>query len=168
VSLIPLKEENMIQEQTSSTADAAEPARYVIEESSILGRNRRILLTTLAEAGAVIATATYVGCGDSGGVEDVSVEMPAATSFDMSAPVTVFAERGVFENGRWETTMVEQEVSVEQALRDFADEAIDLVHGGWENGDGGSGSVIFDCQAGTLRIEHTAYFTDSDYEETTL
>lgn len=158
----------MTQEQMSSTADAAEPARYVIEEASILGRNRRILLTTLAQAGAVTATTTYVGCGDSGGVEDVSVEMPAETSFDMSALVTVFAERGVYENGRWGTTVVEQQLSIEQALRDFADEAIDLVHGGWENGDGGSGSVIFDCQADTVRIEHTAYFTDSDYEETTL
>lgn len=158
----------MTPEQTSNPADAAEPARYVIDEASVLGRNRRILLAVLAEAGAVTSTATYVGCGDSGGVEDVSVEMPAEAPFDMSALVTVFAERGVFENGEWRSTIVEQQVSIEQALRDFADEVIDVVHGGWENGDGGSGSVIFDCQAGTVRIEHTAYFTDSDYEETTL
>ena len=158
----------MTPEQTSNSADATEPARYVIDEASVLGRNRRILLATLAQAGAVTATATYVGCGDSGGVEDVSVEMPAEAPFDMVALVTVFAERGVFENGKWQTTVIEQQLSIEQALRDFADEVIDVVHGGWENGDGGSGSVIFDCQAGTVRIEHTAYFTDSDYEETTL
>ena len=158
----------MTQEQTSNSADATEPARYVIDEASVLGRNRRILLATLVQAGAITATATYVGCGDSGGVEDVSVEMPAEAPFDMAALVTVFAERGVFENGEWQTTTVEQQLSIEQALRDFADEVIDVVHGGWENGDGGSGSVIFDCQAGTVRIEHTAYFTDSDYEETTL
>ena len=53
VSLIPFKEENMTQEQTSNSAEVTEPARYVIEEASILGRNRRILLTTLAQAGAV-------------------------------------------------------------------------------------------------------------------
>lgn len=158
----------MTPEQTSNSADATEPARYVIDEASVLGRNRRILLATLVQAGAITATATYVGCGDSGGVEDVSVEMPAEAPFDMAALVTVFAERGVFENGEWQTTTVEQQLSIEQALRDFADEVIDVVHGGWENGDGGSGSVIFDCQAGTVRIEHTAYFTDSDYEETTL
>ena len=158
----------MTPEQTSNSADAAEPARYVIDEASVLGRNRRILLATLVQAGAVTATATYVGCGDSGGVEDVSVEMPAEAPFDMAALVTVFAERGVFENGEWQTTIVEHHLSIEQALRDFADEVIDVVHGGWENGDGGSGSVIFDCQAGRVRIEHTAYFTDSDYEETTL
>ena len=94
--------------------------------------------------------------------------MPAEAPFDMAGLVTVFAERGVFENGKWQTTVVEQQLSIEQALRDFTDEVIDVVHGGWENGDGGSASVIFDCQAGTVRIEHTAYFTDSDYEETTL
>ena len=158
----------MTPEQTSNSADDTEPARYVIDEASVLGRNRRILLATLAQAGAITATATYVGCGDSGGVEDVSVEMPAEAPFDMLALVTVFAERSVFENGEWQTTIVEHQLSIEQALRDFADEAIDVVHGGWENGDGGSGSVIFDCQAGTVRIEHTAYFSDSDYEETTL
>ena len=157
----------MTSEQTSNPEDA-EPARYVIEEASVLGRNRRILLATLARAGAVTATASYVGSGDSGGVEDVSVEMPAEAPFDMLSPVTVFAERGAYENGRWETTTVEEQLSIEQALRDFADAVIDLVHGGWENGDGGSGSVVFDCQAGIVRIEHTTYFTDSDYEETTL
>ena len=57
----------MTPEQTSNSADATEPARYVIDEASVLGRNRRILLATLAQAGAVTATATYVGCGDSGG-----------------------------------------------------------------------------------------------------
>lgn len=158
----------MTPEQPSNSADPAVSSRQVIDEASVLGRNRRILLAMLAQVGAVTATATYVGCGDSGGVEDVSVEMPAETSFDMSALVTVFAERGVYEHGRWDNTLVEHQLSIEQALRDFADEAIDLVHGGWENGDGGSGSVIFDCQAGTVRIEHTVYFTDSDYEETTL
>jgi hypothetical protein len=158
----------MAPEQTNNSADATEPARYVIDEASVLGRNRRVLLATLAQAGADTATATYVGCGDSGGVEDVSVEMPAEAPFDMLTLVTVFAERGVFENGQWQTTIVEQQLSIEQALRDFADEVIDLVHGGWENGDGGSGSITFDCQAGTVRIEHTAYFTDSDFEETTL
>ena len=32
-------------------AGATEPARYVIDEASVLGRNRRILLATLAQAG---------------------------------------------------------------------------------------------------------------------
>ncbi|MDO9093625.1 MAG: hypothetical protein Q8R98_14860 [Rubrivivax sp.] len=163
-----MKEENMTPEQTRNSADATDPARHVIDEASVLGRNRRILLATLVQAGAVTATATYVGCGDSGGVEDVSVEMPAEAPFDMAALVTVFAERGVFENGEWQTTIVEQQLSIEQALRDFADEVIDVVHGGWEDGEGSSGKVIFDCHAGMVRIEHTAYFTDSDYEETTL
>ena len=87
----------MTPEQTRNSADATDPARHVIDEASVLGRNRRILLATLVQAGAVTATATYVGCGDSGGVEDVSVEMPAEAPFDMAGLVTVFAERGVFD-----------------------------------------------------------------------
>ena len=61
-----------------------------------------------------------------------------------------------------------QQVSIEEALRDFAEAALELLHGGWENSDGASGSVIFECPGDTVRIEHTTYFTDSDHEETTL
>ena len=158
----------MTTEPTDISADTSERDRPVIDEASVLGRNKGILLAALMKGGANAATATYVGSGDSGSVEDVSVEMPTDIPFDLAALITVFAERSVFEDGRWHTSIIEQEESVEQALLDFADAAVDLVHGGWENNDGGSGRVIFDSQGGTVRIEHTAYYTDSDYEETTL
>ena len=149
----------MTPEKTSNSTDATEPARYVSDEASVLGRNRRNLLATLAQAGGVTATATYVGAGGAGGGGDGAVEMPTEAPFDMAALVTVFAERGVFENGKWQTTVVEQQLSIEQALRDFTDEGIDVVQGGWENSDGGSVSVSFYCHAGPVPNAHTAYST---------
>ena len=139
-----------------------------LDESSVLGRNKRILLAALKQAGVGTATVTYAGSGDSGSVEEVTIEAPQGSEFDSTAPITVFAEQGIYQDGAWHTAVIEEQVSIEQALRDFAEAALELLHGGWENSDGASGSVIFECQGDTVRMEHTTYFTDSDYQETTL
>ncbi len=145
-----------------------EPATTVLDASSILGRNRPILLAALKQGGVSTATVTYAGSGDSGSVEEVAVESATGTRFDTLALITVFANQSDYRDRAWHAFVVEQQVSVDQALRDFAEEAVELLHGGWENNDGASGSVVFDCENGTVRVEHTAYFTDSDYEETEL
>lgn len=152
---------------TSEQSTPADPGPMALDETTALGRNKRILLAALKQGGASAATVTYAGSGDSGSVESVTVETPPDTEFDSTTPITVFADQGVYQDGVWHTVLVERQVSIEQALGDFAEEALELLHGGWENSDGASGSVIFDCQD-EVRIEHTAYYTDSDYEETTL
>lgn len=145
-----------------------EPTPPTLDEASILGLNKRLLLSALRQAGIAQVTVTYVGMGDSGGVEGVEAAAPEGTHFDGLAPVTVHAQRASYNDGAWQTVEVEQSMPIEQALRDFADEIVDWLHGGWENGDGASGSVVFDCASDSVRVEHTAYFTDSDYEETVL
>lgn len=139
-----------------------------LDEASILGRNKHILLSALRQAGITQVTVTYVGMCDSGSVEGVEAEMPEGTHFDAMAPVTLHAQRATYNDGTWQTIEVEQSMPVEQALRDFADEIVDWLHGGWEDGDGASDSVVFDCAADTVRVEHDAYFTDSDHTETVL
>jgi len=143
-------------------------ASFALDENSVLARNKAILLAALAQRGASRAAVTYVGSGDSGAVDIVTFESAEGAVIDESTPLTVFAQRSQFQDGEWLQTIVEEEVPIEQALRDFAEEAIDLVHDGWEDGEGASGSIIFDSETATVRIEHMAYFTDSDYVETAL
>lgn len=145
-----------------------EPPAPTLDEASILGRNKRILLSTLRQAGITQVTVTYVGMGDSGSVDGVETEMPEGTYFDAMAPVALHAQRATYNDGTWQTIEVEQPMPIEQALRDFADEIVDWLHSGWEDGDGASGSVVFDCAADNVRVEHDAYFTDSDRTETVL
>lgn len=153
------------------TNDSSEPVERVsptLDEASILGRNKRILLSALRQAGITQVTVTYVGMGDSGSVDGVEAKMPEGTHFDTMAPVTLHAQQATYSDGAWQTTEVEQSMSIEQALRDFADEIVEWLHDGWEEGDGASGSVVFDCTADNVRVEHTAYFTDSEYLEAVL
>lgn len=153
---------------TSEHTTTPEHGPTALDETTALGRNKHILLAALKQGGATSATVTYAGSGDSGSVEDVTIEAPEGTGFDSSVAITVFMDRGVYQDGAWQTATVEQQVTIEQALSDFAEQALELVHGGWENNDGASGSVVFDCRTDTVSIEHTTYYTDSDYEETTL
>lgn len=145
-----------------------EPTSPTLDEASILGRNKHILLSALRQAGITQVTVTYVGMGDSGSVDGVEAEIPEGTHFDAMAPVTLHAQKATYDDGTWQTIEVEQSTSVEQALRDFADEIVDWLHSGWEDGDGASGSVVFDCATDKVRVEHDAYFTDSDHTETVL
>lgn len=153
---------------TAEHSPTADPGTTGLDETTVLGRNKRILLAALKQGGARTATVTYAGSGDSGGVEDVSIEATENAEFDGTVPINVFAEQSVYQDSTWLTTVVEQQMPIEQALQDFAESALELRYGGWEDGDGASGSVIFDCQDDTVRIEHTAYYTGSDYVETTL
>lgn len=146
-------------------ADSTAPT---LDEASILGRNKHILLSALRQAGITQVTVTYVGMGDSGSMEGVEAQLPEGTHFDAMAPVVLRTQRATYNDGTWQTVEVEQSTSIEQALRDFADEIVDWLHGGWEDGDGASGSVVFDCAADSVRVEHDAYFTDSDHTETVL
>lgn len=153
---------------TSDQSTPADPGPMALDETTALGRNKRILLAALKQGGASTATITYAGSGDSGCAEDVTIETLDGVGFHSLAPITVFIDQGVYQDGVWQTALAEQQVSIEQALRDFAEEALELLHAGWENSDGASGSVIFNCQADAVRVEHTAYYTESDYEETAL
>ena len=130
--------------------------------------NKRLLLAALVASGACTANVTYVGIGDSGGIEGVSVEMPEGLIFDPSTPVTVFVDEGEYVDRTWRTRVVAREARLEDAIRDFAEESIERCHSGYENEDGGAGEVIFDCDAKTVRIEHNDYYTDSEYTETQL
>jgi len=58
VPLFYFKEETMTTEQTATSADRSEPGRSVIDEASVLGRNKGILLAALVKGGAITATAT--------------------------------------------------------------------------------------------------------------
>lgn len=153
---------------TAEQSTTSNPGATGLDETTVLGRNKRILLAALKQGGASTATVTYTGSGDSGSVEDVSIQTTENAEFDSTAPIIVFAEQGIHQDGTWLATVVEQQMPIEQALQDFAESALERLYGGWEDGDGASGSVIFDCRGDTVRIEHTAYYTDSDYVETTL
>ncbi len=131
-------------------------------------RNKKRLLDALKRAGADRATVGYSGGGDEGFANATTAFAVDGAPVDCSDSVSVFVQHSHFLNGQWQSAMAQEERPLDDALSDFAMEAVEDHHGGWENGDGGAGEVVFDCASEQVRIEHNDYYTESEYTETTL
>lgn len=148
-------------------------AQTVFPEETVMQKNMRILLAALRAGGATGATIRYEGSGDSGDITQVEITTANGDSFDAKTSVTVFVEQQTFHDGQLNYSVIEQVLPIEDALRDFASEALEQHHGGWENHDGASGQMIFLCNGNdpdaaddtddSVSLEHTSYFTESDY-----
>lgn len=152
---------------TSEHTTAPGPDPTALDEASALGRNKHILLAALKQGGARSATVTYAGSGDF---------RRCRRRDDRGTGPKRIRQLGRDHRlhgskrppGPWQTATVEQQVTIEQALSDSAEQALELLPGGWEINDGASGNVIFDCQVDVVSVEHTTYYTESDCEETAL
>jgi hypothetical protein len=58
-------------------------------------------------------------------------------------------------------TRATQLQSIYQALGDFSMSWVSAQHGGWENNDGGQGTVTVVVADNTFTLEHTEFFTES-------
>lgn len=155
-----------------NNAQAPHPAQTALPEEAVLQKNKRILLAALRAGGASGATIRYEGSSDSGDITQVEIATVNGDSFDAKTCVKVFVEQQTYHDGQLHYSVIEQALPIEDALRDFASEALEQHHGGWENHDGASGQVIFRCgddpsaaddTDDSVTLEHTSYFTESDY-----
>jgi len=115
----------------------------------------------LVEMGIEFVTYTYSGSGDSGCISDVEIVPPSSANADDWAS----AFKIMFYVGFCEE-VDERESSFENALRGIADELLESAHGGWENGDGGFGTVMFDVANQNVLIEHSDYIVEIEARPT--
>lgn len=142
--------------QDNVAASPQEAARLRLEF------NKQVLLEALRTLGIQAVTVTYAGSGDSGQVEGVEVN-PETRPFDVVQVELAQpdASRDPI-SGEWLTRLELRPVSLVSALGDFCEDAIELAgHGGWENGDGGEGTLTLTVDTGEVVLEHTEFFTDS-------
>lgn len=103
----------------------------------------------LAVAAAPAYYITYEGSGDSGGIETAVAVLE--TDKSLAAAPKCLAADGPAEY----SDDVPHEVYV------LADALVDFLYGGWENGDGASGTLIL-YKDGKYYLKHITYFTDSE------
>jgi hypothetical protein len=138
------------------------------EEERIVA-NRAAIFAVLRDEGVLRAAVSYTGSGDSGGPEGVRFEMPdGPRELDEMPSAPQYVVSSQYFNGAWQNTTSLTDRLLDDALTDFAMDAVEQHFGGWEDGDGASGEVVFDATAATVVIEHNSYFTDSEYSEIRL
>lgn len=108
------------------------------------------IFETLAAQGVDEVTATYYGGGDEGGVQDIEANPPAAC-----VPTAVIG-----------TTANNKPIDLEDAIRDFCDELVYGQHRGWENNEGGGGTLVFDVKTKTISLDHYDNEVKEEYQDT--
>ena len=132
--------------------------------------NRQPLLTALAALAITQLVVRYEGGGDSGDVSELEIFPETLAQANIAntlkvEQVTYHCLAGDYQDGEYRYFLQEQQSSIDSALRDFTLTWVDAHHGGWENNDGGSGTVTINVSEGTFRLEHTEYYTEcSNYE----
>lgn len=125
--------------------------------------NKQVLLEALRPLGAREVIVTYAGSGDSGQVEDVIV---APNTIDLDATRVQVAEghHSWDPETRTHGSVLELESrDLRTALSDFCDQAVGIAgHDGYENNDGGQGTLNVNVDDGAVTLEHADFYTESD------
>jgi hypothetical protein len=94
------------------------------------------IIPKLTELGVTKLTVHYSGSGDEGSIDEIDVEPEGLTLPH----------------------------ELEEQISDLADEFLYSEHGSWGDGDGATGTIVFDPVEGKIINEHGWYFTDVNYE----
>ncbi|PLZ02398.1 hypothetical protein CY652_11765 [Burkholderia sp. WAC0059] len=138
--------------------------RYPVDP--VLLYNKAVLLTALQDAGAVSAVITYSGCDDNGGLTELLIadidgnELPGA-----QIVLTMREYGGRIPHEYKSVYFITDDNSLYDALVEFAERAIALHHPGYENDQGGTGEIRFDCVTGEVRMSHNSYYIEAAHTE---
>lgn len=119
--------------------------------------NKKNILDALRSAGVTFVTVKYSGSGDSGQMD----AFVCLNSFDESidCPTTIVryikhSHRYDKENEAYVNAYDQRESSLETAIESFFYDALESLHGGWENDAGGEGEFIIDVASDLVTLEH--------------
>lgn len=125
-------------------------------------RNRDALMQALAALGIQKALVTYSGSGDSGDTTEVETVPPEAKAKLQEARLTYAVAIPTYRLNQPITWAIEErDLSLREALEDFTLQWLEQHHGGWENNDGGAGTLTVDVPGNSFVLEHDAYYTES-------
>lgn len=135
-----------------------------VDNSKLIGHNKAAILRTLAETQTDTAIAYYEGQGDSGGF--VNIDFCPNSTEPLEQKVKVVDRLSAYndESRLWDITLVEQEVTVAQALEQTTYMLIHVSgHSGYENNDGGNGVITFNVATGEVTHDHYDNITEQDH-----
>lgn len=110
--------------------------------------NRTTIFAALEGHRVTSVVVIYDGYADSGGIEDFEVH-GSDKALDLTIPCAI-------QNAEWgRTELVASPQPLRKALESMAMQCVAREHGGWENNEGGNGSVTFNVPHGQIMVEHT-------------
>ncbi|MGI0013258.1 MAG: DUF6878 family protein [Nitrososphaera sp.] len=135
-----------------------------LDKSTFVQHNKEVIFEALKAAGIRSVTLEYFGEGDDGQGFEMTTA-PAAYVMP-SEGVTLKQVSGIWDpETKWQLKATEHTYPLDDAVMAFGDTLME-VHGhrGYENGDGGCGTITFDVEA--RKYEHDHYDTIVEHEHT--
>lgn len=131
-----------------------------------VAHNKAAIIEALKPHGIKKVIVEYYGGGDSGGAEDVRLELENGETVPVPTGSVSYAYNRTRYN--FQTKGVEtiegyiEKKPLTNALEDFAMHLVEIHHAGWENDDGGRGDVTFDLDENEIVVDHEEYYTESN------
>lgn len=119
--------------------------------------NKGEILKGLKSIGATTATCHYSGEGDDGGSVDIGVYGPDNQTLIQADDCHVQRKQLKHQRvaDKWVPQLVEERVSLIEAIENLCEDMIEQCgHGGWENGDGGGGSLTINTESENVELDH--------------
>ncbi len=117
--------------------------------------NKAAIMAALKSNGVTNATSEYSGSGDEGSTGSVTVHPENTAALEYNVTVKMIGSTFDSSAEKWITKASDSNLTLEQALRDVTDQLIEMNgHAGYEDGDGGGGSVTFDVENDTVEHDH--------------
>jgi hypothetical protein len=123
--------------------------------------NRSTLMQALRRLSITVVEIAYDGGGDSGSVSEIEITPTGIIPSPLQEPVTIKRVMTTYQDGQYRHDVCDESVTLAEALDDFAMVSVSLRHSGWENNDGGEGSVTFDVVKDTVNLEHHEFYTET-------
>lgn len=125
-------------------------------------QNRNLLMAALVRLKVERVIVEYSGSGDSGDFVGISTVPELSLPILRSEQLQVFSPKATWlEGGGYAYSQESQQQSIYDALGEFCMSWVSAQHGGWENNDGGQGTVTIEVTENTFILEHTEFFTES-------
>lgn len=121
--------------------------------------DRDKILDALRDCGVVQVRVTYSGSGDSGQIDDVEFFDADGRHQKTAESRTVEVTENVSEppedgENHWREFQRVRAVSLTSVVEDFAYDALESHHGGWEINEGSQGEVVFLVKEGKIFLNH--------------
>ncbi len=131
--------------------------RYRERRSAVFPITKAAIFHALNAAGVTRVAIEFEGSGDSG-------QMEQATAFSGEEETVPFPKACIeitrvdFNEGK----DTREEVSLRDAIETIAYELLEQTHGGWENGEGGSGTFTFDVAGQSVTLDYDERYTETN------
>lgn len=136
----------------------------MIENNLDLRDRMKKVWPILLGAGVKTVKLEYSGSGDSGMFELPEYEPSDTVNSSVGdIQVETMTKSSTFDRktSSWTQKIGWVQMSLSDTMTDIASDFVSYYHGGWENNEGGRGTVEFDCEQFTVGVKHEEYVIQS-------